>query len=69
MHLTGRGVARRAVAAREAGEAMTADPSYAPGRADLATIPGSTLYAERYSYRVLLTVTGESGQQVTTAID
>lgn len=66
---TWRAIARRVESAREAGEAMSADPTYTPGRSDLDTIPGSTLYAERFQYRVLLTITGENGQIVTTAID
>ncbi len=57
------------VAARDAADAMNADPGYAPTRGELSTIPGSTLYEERYTYRVLVEVTGENGQTVTTVID
>lgn len=65
---TWRAIGRRAVAARDAAATMNADPSYAPGRSDLATVPGSTLYAERFQYQVLLTITGENGQTVDTVI-
>lgn len=60
---TWRAVARRAIAARDAAETMRDDPAYAPRAGQLSTIPGSTLYAERYQYRVLISYTGEDGNE------
>lgn len=57
-------VARRTVGASNAGEAMNANPSEVIPASELNPIPGSTLYDERFQYRVIVVSTDQYGNEV-----
>lgn len=62
-------IARRALAAHYAGEAMEENrDTTIPGR-DLETIPGSQYRTDRFQYRLVVTWTDAAGQTVNTVVE